>query len=39
MWPAKTFLGSLMWAGKVWVATGATGNIYTASVPTLFAVK
>ena len=35
----ETFLGPLMWTGKVWVAIGATENIYTASVPTLFALS
>ena len=34
----ETFLGPLTWTGKVWVATGAAGNLYTATVPTLFTV-
>jgi hypothetical protein len=35
---SETFLGPLMWTGKVWVATGAAGNVYTATAPTTFTV-
>ena len=35
---SEQFSGPLTWTGKVWVATGAAGNIYTATAPTAFAV-
>jgi hypothetical protein len=35
---SETFSGPLTWTGKVWVATGAAGNIYTATAPTSFTV-
>ena len=35
---SETFLGPLTWTGKVWVATGATGNLYTAPAPSSFTV-
>ena len=35
---SETFLGPIVWTGKVWVVTGAAGNMYTAATPTNFAV-
>lgn len=35
---SEQFACPLSWTGKVWVATGTSGNLYTATAPTLFTV-
>ena len=35
---SEQFACPLSWTGKVWVATGTSGNLYTATAPTLFIV-